>query len=205
MKIIDNAIALRILYLLVLPFTKQRAYKLGLIDENGDAKLPIAQMTKEQQANYTALHRLCFRLKKILAMIPFGKTTIASMAAAYALVRESNESGKELDETALEEAFKEKLSKSDTLFESSIEEHELLMMFTIMEKLSDEILSEDGAAAPVTTTAGIQTNKVIIKNSEFKNMKRKNTAGRKVWVKENLNLDSAIVIDDESGEFMYVK
>lgn len=83
-KVVDNLIAARIIYLLVLPFPKWEAYKEGIITETGERT--------EQEAdsdNWSMLHRLVWRLKKLLGKVPGGKSMIASIAAAYLLVREN--------------------------------------------------------------------------------------------------------------------
>lgn len=94
---IDNAIAVRIIYLLVTPFTEWDAYKEGIIDDKG------VILKKETSDNWTMLHRLVCRLKKLIAVIPGGESKIASYAAAYLLVRESLRINKEPEE--LEETF----------------------------------------------------------------------------------------------------
>jgi hypothetical protein len=79
-KIIDNLIALRIIYLLTVPFDKTDAYKNGLIDANGN-KLKDAE-TPEEKNSTSMLHRLCWNIKKVFALVPGGKTRLGSLAAA---------------------------------------------------------------------------------------------------------------------------
>lgn len=89
MRIIDNLIALRIIYLLTVPFDKTDAFKLGLIDANG-SKLKDAASSDEKNAT-SMLHRLVWNIKKVFALAPGGKTRLGSLTAAYLLVRESYE------------------------------------------------------------------------------------------------------------------
>ena len=84
MNIIDNVVAVRILYLLTLPFEKWEAFKEGIISADGEF---ITRGSDSE--NWTMLHRLVARLKIILEKIPLGKSRLASIAAAYLLVRES--------------------------------------------------------------------------------------------------------------------
>lgn len=91
-QLIDNAIALRILYLLTKPFEKTDAYKYGIIDAHGNPLRKLSSLTTpEEKSSYTMLHRLVFRLKKLIALIPGGSSRIATLAAAYFLVKESVE------------------------------------------------------------------------------------------------------------------
>ena len=63
-RIIDNVIALRIIYLLVQPFEQTDAFKLGLIDASGK-KLKKAE-TREEKNSTSMLHRLVWNLKRMM-------------------------------------------------------------------------------------------------------------------------------------------
>lgn len=106
--LIDNAISLRILYLLTQKFENTKAYKLGIIDLNGNPLRKLSDLhTQEEKDSYTMLHRLVFRLKKLLAIIPGGSSKIATLAAAYFLVREHYESSlDDIDDDKLLEFLK---------------------------------------------------------------------------------------------------
>lgn len=86
-KAIDSVIALRVLYLLTMPFKKWKAFEEGIIDENGE-KIKEGEITSD---NWTMLHRLVWRLKKLIGKLPGGKSMVASMTAAYLLVKESDQ------------------------------------------------------------------------------------------------------------------
>ena len=89
---IDNLIAFRILYMLVTSFDKTDAFKLGIIDADGTPLKKIKDLkTSEEKDAYDMLDRLVFSLKRLLAKIPGGSSKIASLAAAYWLVKESYE------------------------------------------------------------------------------------------------------------------
>lgn len=98
MKIVDSIIALRIIYLLTVPFDQTEAFKLGLIDQAG-GQLKKAVTAEEKDAT-SMLHRLVWNIKKVFALVPGGKTRLGSLAAAYMLVRESYEQ-KHTEEQAL--------------------------------------------------------------------------------------------------------
>jgi hypothetical protein len=88
-KILDNLIALKIVYMLTVPFDQTPAFKLGLIDSNGK-QLKKAETDEEKEAT-SMLSRLVWNIKKVFALVPGGKTRIGSLVAAYLLVKESYE------------------------------------------------------------------------------------------------------------------
>ena len=95
---VDNLIAFRILYALVTPFEKTEAFKRGVIDKDGNVLVKVKDQSSEQKDSYDMLERLVFSLKRLLSKLPGGKSQIASLAAAYYLVKESYESGIPLNE-----------------------------------------------------------------------------------------------------------
>ena len=101
-KLIDNAIAMRVLWMLTTPFERTDAYRLGIIDKTGKEIKPISQLnTDAERLAYTYLHRLVFRLKRIIHMVPVESKNFLTFAAAVALVKE----GVEYDDDILEELF----------------------------------------------------------------------------------------------------
>jgi hypothetical protein len=90
-RVVDALIAYRVLKLLVTPFNKTKAYKLGIIDEKGKVliksrqinKLPFPQRTEARKA-YTMLIRFVFNLKRLLSKVgirgPIGSATAAAIA-----------------------------------------------------------------------------------------------------------------------------
>ena len=91
---------------LVTKFEKTDAYKLGIIDKNGKVLIKKRDFTTIEQRNaYTMMDTLIFNLKKLLGKIPFGKTTIATYAAALLLLREEKNLKILSDEKILEEKF----------------------------------------------------------------------------------------------------
>lgn len=84
----DLAYTFRFLKLLVTPFEDTKAFKLGIIDENGDRNRDVKISTSEHKSAYTAFNKLVFNIKKLLAKVPGGKSSLASYAAALYLIRE---------------------------------------------------------------------------------------------------------------------
>jgi len=91
-RFVDSIITYRILKILTTPFNETKAYKLGIIDDKGKElkKMRSLNSVVERDA-YTILHRLIFRLKKIIETIPTEKKKTLSYAAALSLVKENIE------------------------------------------------------------------------------------------------------------------
>ena len=87
-RTIDTVITFRILKLLTTPWKEHEAFKLGLIDGNGKRDKTKKLKTKEEKNAYTFLHRLVFNLKRLIEMLPLGKTKLASYATALFLIKE---------------------------------------------------------------------------------------------------------------------
>jgi hypothetical protein len=103
-KFVDSLIAFRILNMLVTPFENTEAFRLGIIDAKGKELKPMRDLnTVEERDAYTLLHRLVFRLKRIINKVPIENKKLVSLAAAYSLVREELNNGKE--SMNLEEKF----------------------------------------------------------------------------------------------------
>lgn len=98
-RFVDSMIALRILNLLVTPFDRTPAYQMGIIDEKGRELKKMSQLnTVEQRDAYTLLHRLVYRLKRIIEKVPIENKKLVSLAAAYSLIKEClNENREPID------------------------------------------------------------------------------------------------------------
>jgi hypothetical protein len=95
-RFVDSIIALRILNLLVTPFENTEAYKRGIIDTKGKELKKMSELnTVEDRDAYTLLHRLVYRLKRIIEKVPIDNKKIVSLAAAYSLIKEHTQLGKE--------------------------------------------------------------------------------------------------------------
>jgi hypothetical protein len=162
-RIIDNAIALRVVYLLVTPIEKTDAFKLGLIDHNGKT-IKKAKTAEEKNAT-SMLHRLCWNLKRIISLIPGGSTKIGSLTAAYFLVRESYE--KEWTDTMLAE---ETIIHFHTLTEANEEtNNELNRLIDQLANLYEDAPANSAGAMP--DSGGVAKNDVklgLAKRKQFK-------------------------------------
>ena len=89
---------------LVTDWKDMEAYKLGMIDDDGKFLLKGKTLTSDQKDAFTVFHRLVFNLKRIMQKVPFGKSKLASYAAALFLLREHTGMSEEQIAKALDEA-----------------------------------------------------------------------------------------------------
>jgi hypothetical protein len=135
-KAVDSIIAYRILKLLVTPFNQTEAFKLGIIDAKGNELMHMRDFTTtEQRDAYTLLHRLVFRIKKIIEKVPVDNKKILSLAAAYALIKEQYDIGKEpIDlEVKYINILEQNLSDEVTLVENFLSESRRITFRQFME------------------------------------------------------------------------
>lgn len=64
------------------------AFEKGIIDKNGKALKRVSELTSDEKDVYTLFDRLVYNLKRIMEKLPFGKTRLASYAAALYLIKE---------------------------------------------------------------------------------------------------------------------
>ena len=121
-RAIDAFITFRFLKLLVTPFDKTEAFKLGIIDNRGKVlrRYKTLERIEERQA-YTILHRLVFNVKKLIEKVPGGKSRLASYAAALFLIKEHVAEMNDSDGQLLEKEFYKYLKDNDLLEEEDNE------------------------------------------------------------------------------------
>ena len=104
-RVIDALIAYRLLKLLVTPFNKTKAYKMGIIDDKGkvlikknqfNKKIPVNQRAEAKKA-YTLLIRFVFNLKRLLSKVVIRGPLGSAAAAAIAFFREENQYNPEIE------------------------------------------------------------------------------------------------------------
>ena len=87
MGLVGGALNLYFIYkfirILTTPFASTDAFKLGIIDEKGKVLKKHSKLkTEEEKEAYTIMHRLVWKMKRLMEKIPFGKSRLASYAAA---------------------------------------------------------------------------------------------------------------------------
>ena len=175
----------RFIKLLVTPFEKTDAYRLGIIDadgkrilEPGTTNKPTTLRTVEEKSAYTVLHKLVFNIKKIFAKVPGLRTKLGTYAAALFLLKDTfkesvddpdifekefmkylKEQGYEIDDTISEEVigFGEILPKGEYKLANDIlnKEEEELSA-----KKGDKVVAFDDEA-PVDTILGVDIFPVV--------------------------------------------
>ena len=117
-RAIDAFITFRFLKLLVTPFNKTEAFKLGIINDRGKVlrRYKTLERIEERQA-YTILHRLVFNIKKLIEKIPGGKSRLASYAAALFLIKEHVKEYQDTDGQLVEKEFYKYLKDNDLVEE----------------------------------------------------------------------------------------
>lgn len=113
----DLGYAFRFLKLLVTPWEKLEAFKLGIVDKRGRNIRKAKELeTNEEKSAYTIFHRLVFNIKRLLQMVPGGKSKFGSFAAALFLIKEhtgmSEKKIKEMLEKALDSEFENDITES---------------------------------------------------------------------------------------------
>ena len=110
MGVLTGAANLFFLYkfirILTTPWKESEAYKLGIIDENGKILKKSSRLRgSEEKDAYTMMHRFTWKLKRLLEKIPFGKSRIASYAAALWFIKEHKNFNDDSNEELMQESF----------------------------------------------------------------------------------------------------
>ena len=180
-RAIDLFVTYRFIKLLVTPFEKTEAFKLGIIDEKGTRALepgtnkPTTLRTIEERNAYTVLHKLVFNIKKISSKVDLELSwehmnTISSQRYLQRSVDDPDvfekefmkylkEQGYEIDNTVSEEVigFGEILPKGEYVLANDIlskEEEELTA------KKGDKVVAYDDEA-PIDTVLGVDIFPVV--------------------------------------------
>ena len=112
-RAIDLLITYRIIKLLTTPFEKQDAYRLGIIDKNGKVLRKTKELkTGKERDAYTILNRFVFNLKRLINLVPGGKSKLGTYAAALGLLLKEN---KDINEIEIEKVLYKHLSDNDLL------------------------------------------------------------------------------------------
>jgi len=97
-RAIDLFVTYRFIKLLVTPFDKTPAFKLGIIDKDGNRVMektvsrgmqPTVLIGDEKKSAYTILHKLVFNIKKIFGKVPGLRTKLGTYAAALFLLKDT--------------------------------------------------------------------------------------------------------------------
>ena len=126
---------------LVTPFEKTEAFKLGIIDEKGKILKKRRDLkTDDEKSAYNLSDTLVWNLKKILGKIPFGKSKLASYAAALWLIKEQGNGKIFVNEKELEKQFFDYFEKleNDDLNESTFDNVSDKIVLGILQAYDEE-------------------------------------------------------------------
>ena len=186
-RAIDLFVTYRFIKLLVTPFEKTQAYKLGIIDKDGKRMTektisrgiqPTDLNTSEKKNAYTVLHKLVFNIKKIFGKVPGLRTKLGTYAAALFLLKDTfkehvedpdvfekefmkylKEEGYEIDNTISEEVigFGEVLPKGEYTLVNDILNSE---EEELQAKVGDKVVAYDDEA-PIDTVLGVEIFPIV--------------------------------------------
>jgi len=188
-RAIDLFVTYRFIKLLVTPFEKTDAYKLGIIDENGNRVMPppvkgVRQTkpeplrTSAEKNAYTILHKFVFNIKKIFAKVPGLRTKLGTYAAALFLLKDTFKESVD-DPDVFEKEFMKYLKEQGYEIDDSISEEvigfgevlpkgEYTLVNDILNKEEEELTAKKGDKVavykdepPIDTVLGVEIFPVI--------------------------------------------
>jgi len=119
-RAIDLFVTYRFIKLLTTPFEKTDAFKMGIIDKDGNRTDKKLYKQSEQSA-YTILHKLVFNIKKIFQKVPGLRTRLGTYAAALFLLKDTFK--EQVDDLQMfEREFLKYLKENNIEFDDSIVE-----------------------------------------------------------------------------------
>jgi hypothetical protein len=173
-RFVDSIIAYRILKMLVVPFENTDAFKQGIVDKNGKELKKMSDLnTVAERDAYTILHRLVFRLKRIINKVPIENKKLLNIAAAYSLIKEHYHADKE--PINLEEQFFDRmkldLSEETVLIESFFNDKNTLTFRQFAEDAPANNAGSPGVAGFTPDSMGVSVkaqkkHKTILRRDE---------------------------------------
>ena len=88
-RVVDVYYTFRFLKALVTPWKETDAFKQGVVDADGKQLKKVGELkTSAEKDAYNMFFRLVFNIKRLINLVPGGKSKIASYAAALYLIKE---------------------------------------------------------------------------------------------------------------------
>ena len=188
-RAIDLFVTYRFIKLLVTPFDKTEAFKLGIIDAKGNRVMPPPKngvrqtkpeplRTTEEKNAYTILHKLVFNIKKIFDKVPGLRTRLGTYAAALFLLKDTFKEHMQ-DPDIFEKEFMKFLKENNVVLDTEISEEvigfgevlpkgEYVLKNDILNKEEEELTAKKGDKvsafedqAPIDTVLGVEIFPVI--------------------------------------------
>ena len=184
-RAVDLFVTYRFIKLLTPPFEKTDAFKLGIIDQDGNrirkpnsSQVEVELTTSQLKNSYTILHKLVFNIKKIFSKLPLLKTKIGTYAAALFLLKDTFKEHMQ-DPDIFEKEFMKFLKENNVVLDTEISEEvigfgevlpkgEYLLKNDILNKEEEELTAKKGDKvavfddqAPIDTVLGVEIFPVI--------------------------------------------
>ena len=139
----DLYFVFRFLRLLTMKYEKTDAYKYGIIDKKGKPLKKSSELQSvDEKAAYTMLHRLVFKVRRLIEKVPIvGKSILLNYAAALFLLKEQNDTRIWTDERYMGRKLMEFLENGDWEKEAELLKEELKGQYGAE---TNEFLIEDG-------------------------------------------------------------
>ena len=122
---VDMLVAYKFIKILTTDFEDTDAFRLGVIDKDGNILKKRKDLRGDERTSYTIFHTLIWNLKKLMMKVPGLKSKLGSYASALFLLKEQynkeNNVGGELLAERILESLKDKFPDSDVLFECVFE------------------------------------------------------------------------------------
>ena len=191
-RAIDLFVTYRFLKLLTTPFEKQDAFKLGIIDKDGNrirqpksTKPAVELATSELKNAYTILHKLVFNVKKLFNKVPGLRTKVGTYAAALFLLKDTFKESVD-DPDVFEKEFMKYLKEEGVELDNSISEEVIgfgeilpkgnyVLKQDILNKQEEELSAKKGDIviafddeAPFDTILGVEIFSVVHEKSQEK-------------------------------------
>ena len=184
-RAIDLFVTYRFLKLLTTPFEKQDAFKLGIIDADGNritkpkSTRPAVELnTAEMKNSYTILHKLVFNIKKLFSKVPGLRTKVGTYAAALFLLKDTFKESVD-DPDVFEKEFMKYLKEQGMELDNEISEEVIgfgevlpkgnyVLVNDILNKEEEELSAKKGDKviafadeAPIDTVLGVDIFPVV--------------------------------------------
>ena len=184
-RAIDLFVTYRFLKLLTTPFEKQDAFKLGIIDADGNritkpkSTRPAVELnTAEMKNSYTILHKLVFNIKKLFSKVPGLRTKVGTYAAALFLLKDTFKESVD-DPDVFEKEFMKYLKEQGVELDNEISEEVIgfgevlpkgnyVLINDILNKEEEELSAKKGDKviafadeAPIDTVLGVDIFPVV--------------------------------------------
>ena len=107
--LVDTYLAYKFIKMLATPWKKMDAYKMGIIDKKGKRikSKEADEAVRKAGSKYTNIHKVIINIKRLVSMVPGGKTRLGGAAAAIWLLREEAKKMGVENENLIESTFLE--------------------------------------------------------------------------------------------------